>query len=457
VTRRWLGLALACAGCNGLFGIPVPELVAGVDAPAASADAGPTHHVTVTTSGAGAGLVTSEDGVTIACPPTCSADFTRRMVTLTAAANVVSTFKVWTGSCSGSGPCALTLDADAAVNAEFSDNSGGANFVFVTQTQTSISALGSNPLAGADKVCNDDASAAHIPGTFVAWLSTSTKNAKDRLGTARGWVRLDGLPVADQVSDLVAGRILYPPSLDGRGQPLPKVGLAGFIATATAADGTLSPGRGCADLTSSSKSMQLEGGRNAGTALWTEGEVPTCDVSFSLYCFGVDHTQAPVKPANTGRTVFLAHVETVTKLADLDAACTVAATGVLPGTYKALVATIGNTAASRFVADGRAFVRPDGVLVTAPGKSLFQSGDDLNAPITVTATGAYVGNVSVQTGAQGPDVAGTADTTCNNWSDTGGPDHYSYGVAGDPTWPAWWGFPVDNCPAGGSYVYCVEE
>src|SRR5690606_988458 len=61
------------------------------------------------------------------------------------------------------------------------------NIVFVTSTQHVAQDLGG--LEGADRICADRAAAAGLPGTYVAWLSTRTVDARDRLAGARGWVR----------------------------------------------------------------------------------------------------------------------------------------------------------------------------------------------------------------------------------------------------------------------------
>ena len=69
------------------------------------------------------------------------------------------------------------------------------------------------------------AQAAGLSGTFVALLSTSTVDAKSRLGTARGWVRTDGKPFADRQEDLFRSNcgsaLYYPPRLDEFGNILP--------------------------------------------------------------------------------------------------------------------------------------------------------------------------------------------------------------------------------------------
>ena len=58
---------------------------------------------------------------------------------------------------------------------------GGAaprNIVFATSTLQDGNLGG---LAGADAICNTRASAAGLPGAYVAWLSSTTVDARDRL------------------------------------------------------------------------------------------------------------------------------------------------------------------------------------------------------------------------------------------------------------------------------------
>jgi hypothetical protein len=83
--------------------------------------AGPvTQTLTVTKEGNGRGTVTS-DVSGIACGDACSSDFVSGTpVTLTAAPNAVSTFIGWTGDCSGTGNCQVTMDAPHSVRAVFS-------------------------------------------------------------------------------------------------------------------------------------------------------------------------------------------------------------------------------------------------------------------------------------------------------------------------------------------------
>jgi len=88
---------------------------------------------------------------------------------------------------------------------------------------------------GADAKCARAAKAVGLSGTFKAWLSTSKRNAKGKLGTARGFVRVDGQPFADQVSDIVAGRIFNPLDIDENGDAHPD----NAVWTGTLGDGTV--------------------------------------------------------------------------------------------------------------------------------------------------------------------------------------------------------------------------
>ena len=75
--------------------------------------------LTVTKSGSGSGVVTSNPA-SIDCGATCGASFAAgSTVVLTAAAQADSVFAGWTGACTGTGSCNVTMDAAKAVNAEF--------------------------------------------------------------------------------------------------------------------------------------------------------------------------------------------------------------------------------------------------------------------------------------------------------------------------------------------------
>ena len=86
--------------------------------------------LTVNEAGNGSGTVTSAPAG-IVCPETCSASFASgTQVTLTQSAGESSTFAGWSGACSGTGACVVTVTAATAVTATF--NSTTNNPVTIT-------------------------------------------------------------------------------------------------------------------------------------------------------------------------------------------------------------------------------------------------------------------------------------------------------------------------------------
>jgi hypothetical protein len=82
----------------------------------------------VTTGGGGKGTVTSSP-VGIDCGGACKANFLGGTnVILSAVPDSGSTFSGWGGSCSGAGTCALTMNSDASVSANFALSSSSADF-----------------------------------------------------------------------------------------------------------------------------------------------------------------------------------------------------------------------------------------------------------------------------------------------------------------------------------------
>lgn len=75
--------------------------------------------LTVTKSGTGGGTVASSPAG-ISCGTTCAAGFdSGSTVTLAATSDAQSTFAGWSGACSGTGPCTVTMDAAKAAVATF--------------------------------------------------------------------------------------------------------------------------------------------------------------------------------------------------------------------------------------------------------------------------------------------------------------------------------------------------
>jgi endo-1,4-beta-xylanase len=83
--------------------------------------------LTVTKSGTGSGTVGSSPAG-ISCGPTCAASYASgASVTLTATADAGSTFSGWSGACSGTSACTVSMSAARAVTAAFSRSDGWSN------------------------------------------------------------------------------------------------------------------------------------------------------------------------------------------------------------------------------------------------------------------------------------------------------------------------------------------
>ena len=116
----------------------------------------------VSLAGTGNGTVTSSPAG-ISCPSTCSASFNSgTTVTLTASAANGSTFAGWSGACSGTGSCTVTMNAAKSVTATF--NSGQSYALKLTLPGTGTGSVTSSP-AGIN--CPSTCSVNYVSGTIV--------------------------------------------------------------------------------------------------------------------------------------------------------------------------------------------------------------------------------------------------------------------------------------------------
>ncbi|MFL5376287.1 MAG: InlB B-repeat-containing protein [Myxococcales bacterium] len=112
----WGGGCTGLGGCAVRLTADVKVFVTFVALPPAPAG---KHTVTVTPSGAGSGRISSAPAG-IDCGAACSAQFDdNASVVLTATPAPGSTFSGWTGACSGSSTCQLTVGSDLQVGAAF--------------------------------------------------------------------------------------------------------------------------------------------------------------------------------------------------------------------------------------------------------------------------------------------------------------------------------------------------
>jgi len=128
--------------------------------------------LTVVLAGTGTGTVSSSPSG-IDCGAMCSATFTTgTVVTLTATPTTGITFAGWSGACSGTGSCVLTLNANSSVTATF--NKPTSATLTVTVTGTGAGTITSTP-AGID--CGASCSVTFSPGTQVVLTATPSDNS----------------------------------------------------------------------------------------------------------------------------------------------------------------------------------------------------------------------------------------------------------------------------------------
>src|SRR5688572_1982047 len=220
------------------------------------------------------------------------------------------------------------------------------NVAFTTQ-QLYNGAFGG--IATADAICANEASTAGLPGQFIALLSSSTVNARDRLAGSRGWVSTTGMPIADQIDDLFSGgRALGVINHTAGGVELPNVQL--FVWTAAAGDGTLDAAGTCSDWTSTTGNVRIGFYTRSSPGLTTTGTI-ACSMNAHLYCFEIGNSVVVTPLASSGRIAFVTQtaMTVATGRATFDAECqSDAAAASLPGTYLAAMATTTTTIASRF-------------------------------------------------------------------------------------------------------------
>ena len=128
----------------------------------------------------GSGIVTSNPAG-IRCGSDCTEFYSAgTVVTLTARAGRGTTFTGWSGACTGSGNCTVTMDAARTVTASFGGGGGGETFLLtVTRAGTGRGIVSSNP---SGIKCGLDCSESYAAGTVVVLTATPRSGS-----TFAGW------------------------------------------------------------------------------------------------------------------------------------------------------------------------------------------------------------------------------------------------------------------------------
>lgn len=319
-------------------------------------------------------------------------------------------FSGWGGPCSGLDECSFVVSANVTVTAAFDP----ANLAFVTSATTTGNLGGRE---GGDALCNRLAAAAGQPGQYLAWLSTSTGSAIDRMRGARGWIRPDGLPVVDTLDDF-EGDMFHPIRVD---EARRDVGTLSVLTASTPA-GRIGPPGGvpCGDFTQGLPGgVVVDGGNtNAIGFRFSSFNQAACSVLRPIYCFGVDREVAIRPRPDAGRVAFVSRRFTPSGgRAGADQFCQTEASQLgLTGSFKALLATSTASPASQFDLTGSPWIGLDGVRIASTARAFFEAVQWDTAP---KPNGAQ-GNGGVWVGGTTLTQAGTLQNTCNDWTSTAG-------------------------------------
>lgn len=332
------------------------------------------------------------------------------------------------------------------------------NIVFVTSQKVVPIELGSVDMA--DTMCNTLAMRQGLPGQYVAWLSTTTEDAKDRLGGARGWRRPDGQPFADTVDDMLGGVIFYPVTLDETDHAVDAPD--DFVVTGTGDDGkAVEDGTGnvltCGDWTVDTGNGVAGGFTVGTTGRWTFTTTAGCTEPARLYCFGVDRIVPVAPPPVTvdDRIAFItsSSFQSGNGVGAADGLCQKEGAVIAGhGPFVALLADEGAAARDRIPVRDQPFVRLDGVVaVTDPALTSF------DAPVNVGADGkTYIDDV-VFVGSNQLDATGLASDTCGGWTGTSASMDHAVSGYSSMLWPQGLGLAeAPTCDTAGR-VLCFEQ
>jgi hypothetical protein len=336
-----------------------------------------------------------------------------------------------------------SAQSDAASDAfDAPGDAGGFNVMFVSSVPYTLSALGGP--AGANAACNALA-ANHLPGNYVAWISTNTSNAIDALSNSRGWIRPDGMPFADSTLDIMNGKMYYPPRIDETGAA---VATGTLVATGTTQAGVDSTGGDCGGFRDASAQI-LYGLADSGAVTWTSEATQSCSMPMHIYCFGTDIMKMLPAPGVPGPRAFVsAPMNIMGGAMAMKTACTTEAnTNGISGTFTPLIASSNETALAHVGGiPAQPWVRLDGVSITSDFSTF-------TAPLDLQTDGKYV-QLDVVTGAMMPTIVSPGGSeNCSDWSMVASTT--DYGLSDRAMYRGFYGGGGRSC-ASPQPVYCVQ-
>lgn len=259
-------------------------------------------------------------------------------------------------------------------------NGPAPNLAFVTAA-TFTGDLGG--LAGADAACNAAAASAAggpLPGTFRALMADSTTSIAARFGTARGWVDLQGRPIARGVDEL-SDRMLYPIDVDEN-----RTRIDATQTEAWTGNNTLGP-HYCSDWTTALAAETGGASRVGGPIVTTV--TTSCNTPQHLFCAEFARTAIVTVPPSTARVaVVLSHtLSPLATMGDADGECQAdAVANGLAGSFLAVQHRASAPVQSRLLDTNAPWRRVDNILLAPSGTALF-NGSSLDTFINQMADG----------------------------------------------------------------------
>jgi hypothetical protein len=290
--------------------------------------------------------------------------------------------------------------------------------------------------------------------------SNPVGNILDRLGAARGWVRRDGLPVADEPASLFGLTRYYPPAFTEQG-----VSLSG-VALYTGFDPDYAGDDHCGRWTSRNGTV---GAGTASSNHWAGdgyGHVGCDSFGLPIFCMGTTR-QTPLAelPPFTGKRIWITSSPYLPGSMSPDEKCR----AERPAGIEQAVAFVAYSSqpASAVIDPAATYVLTDGRLVGTGRQLVALNGIGAGPWLLADGTAAGDRFLPVWTGSSrnggiGPPAASVASlaTTCADWTSSSPVDLAYVGMPGSADWSSWEASSIlggqNPCSSVDTRLYCVE-
>jgi hypothetical protein len=300
-------------------------------------------------------------------------------------------------------------------------------------------------LAAYDATCNGLASAAGINdaagSAFIAAMSDGTESLRERLGAARGWVTMDGLPFADSVEALFEDEQVLNTVVHN------ELGASASFRwmTGTEADGSSSDAHceGWTSLIGETRTGTVAG----GPRVWLANERSPCSTIYSILCMGRTRSVPVAVDVAVGKQIWETRTPYLPGSMTPDQKCQ----GERPAGVAQGVAFVSYTSrpASSVLDPEATYVRPDGVVIgtgAVLATGAIRTGPWLNADGLPGEPGDRIWTGAVS-------ATSVADSNCEDWT-TGSMSVVSFAGPQGVSSPL---FTSGAVPCSEAHrIYCVE-